>query len=198
MTEISSPAMSTPPADSSPAQWLNHHGDALFRYAVMLVRSADRAEDLVQETLLAALESHNRFTGSASERTWLIAILRNKAVDLRRKQMREARVLGKSDPVMDSAFNKFGKWRVAPIAVSMTPQQIIESREFRQVFAGCLRQLPLHFRDAFSLRVVEGLDAAEVCRVLELSPANLWTLLSRARERLRRCLETGWFKQQER
>jgi RNA polymerase sigma-70 factor (ECF subfamily) len=47
-------------------------------------------------------------------------------------------------------------------------------------------------REAFTLRVVEGIDAPETCRVLEITSTNLWTMLYRARERLRRCLEGKW------
>ncbi len=58
--------------------------------------------------------------------------------------------------------------------------------------------LPVRMREAFALRVVESLDATETCRILEISSANLWTLLYRARERLRRCLEGKWFSKEER
>ena len=67
---------------SIPEQWLNLHGDALFRYALLLGADEHRAEDLVQETLLAALEARWRYSADATERTWLIAILRHKVIDL--------------------------------------------------------------------------------------------------------------------
>ena len=59
---------------SNPEQWLGLHGDALFRYALLLVADEHHAEDLVQETLLAALQGRGRDSAAASERTWLIAI----------------------------------------------------------------------------------------------------------------------------
>ena len=89
----SAQAASTAGSPSIPEQWLSLHGDALFRFALLLVGDEHHAEDLVQETLLAALESHARYSAAASERTWLIAILRHKALDDRRRNRRRDQYL---------------------------------------------------------------------------------------------------------
>jgi RNA polymerase sigma-70 factor (ECF subfamily) len=182
---------------SIPEQWLNLHGDALFRYAVMLVHDEHDAEDLVQDTLIAAFEARDQYASAASERTWLIAILRNKAIDRCRRDLREAEYFAAQDPVVEGNFNRFGKWRKPPRSWSPNPTALLESKEFWVVFHGCMRALPQFIREAFALRVVEGIGATEVCRILEISNTNLWTLLYRARERLRRCLEVKWFTAQE-
>lgn len=65
-----------------PGKWVDDHGDYLFRYAFVRLHDECRAEDAVQETLLAALKNLNTFGGRASERTWLTGILRNKIVDI--------------------------------------------------------------------------------------------------------------------
>jgi RNA polymerase sigma-70 factor (ECF subfamily) len=179
---------------SIPEHWLDLHGDALFRYALMLVRDEHHAEDLVQETLIAAFEGRDRYAASASERTWLIAILRNKAIDLLRRDCREDEYVASVDPAVEGNFNRFGKWRKPPRNWSPNPTALLESKEFWAVFNGCMHDLPRFIREAFTLRVVEGISASEVCRILELSNTNLWTQLYRARERLRRCLELKWFK----
>ena len=192
------PAASTAGSPSIPEQWLSLHGDALFRYALLLVGDEHRAEDLVQETLLAALEGQARYSAAASERTWLIAILRHKVLDDRRRNRRRDQCLADVDPAVEGNFNRFGKWRKPPGRWTPAPQALLESQEFRTVFQSCMRALPVRIREAFALRVVEGLDATETCRILEISSANLWTLLYRARERLRRCLEGKWFSKEER
>jgi RNA polymerase sigma-70 factor (ECF subfamily) len=179
-------------SQSLPEQWLSVHGDALFRYALLLVADEHRAEDLVQETLLAALEGHSRYSAAASERTWLIAILRNKVIDERRRARRRIECLADVDPVVEGNFNRFGKWRKPPSNWTPSPQSLLESQEFWAIFRGCLRALPMPMREAFALRVVEDIDASEVCRILEITRTNLWTMLYRARERLRRCLEAKW------
>jgi RNA polymerase sigma-70 factor (TIGR02943 family) len=184
-------------AQSVPEQWLGLHGDALFRYALLLVADLHRAEDLVQETLLAALEGRARYAAAASERTWLIAILRNKVMDERRRDCRQDQLLADVDPVVEGNFDRFGKWRKPPGRWTPDSQSLLESQEFWAVVQSCMRALPAQMREAFALRVVEGLDASETCRILEVTSANLWTLLSRARERLRRCLEGKWFIKEE-
>ncbi len=184
-------------APSLPEQWLALHGDALFRYALLLCADEHRAEDLVQETLLAALEGRERYSAAGSERTWLIAILRHKVIDERRRDRRHDEYLAAADPVVDGNFNRFGKWRKPPSRWAPNPQAMVESQEFWAVFHDCMRALPARVREAFALRVVEGLDASETCRILEITSTNLWTLLYRARERLRRCLEGKWFNAEE-
>jgi RNA polymerase sigma-70 factor, ECF subfamily len=177
---------------SVPEQWLSLHGDALFRYALLLVADEHHAEDLVQETLLAALKARNRYAGAASERTWLIAILRNKVIDERRRDHHRNEFLAEVDPAVEGRFNRFGKWRKPPSGWTPNPQSLLESQEFWAIVRSCLRALPINLREAFTLRVVEGLDARETCRILEISNTNLWTMLYRARERLRRCLAAKW------
>jgi RNA polymerase sigma factor (sigma-70 family) len=68
---------------------LDSHRAYLYRYAMQQLRDANGAEDVVQETLLAALESRSAFAGRSSLRTWLTGILKHKILDLIRKQVRE-------------------------------------------------------------------------------------------------------------
>src|SRR5512136_2849120 len=69
--------------------WLAAHGDYLFNLAVGQVRDPLVAEDLVQETFLAALRARDRFAGRSSDRTWLVGILRHKIYDHLRRVCRE-------------------------------------------------------------------------------------------------------------
>src|SRR5215471_2793235 len=73
----------------NPERWVQEHGDALFGFAVVRVRDRAAAQDLVQETLLAAIKAKERFAGRSSERAWLFGILRNKLTDYYRLQARE-------------------------------------------------------------------------------------------------------------
>ena len=65
------------------------YGDYLFKYALMRLRDAVRAEDAVQETFLAALKGRKAFAGRSAERSWLVGILKNKICDHFRKASRE-------------------------------------------------------------------------------------------------------------
>src|ERR1051326_1947806 len=81
--------MSTPDIQTSAARWVDDHGECLYRFAVTRVRKPEVAEDLVQETFLAAVRGYEKFGGRSSERSWLCGILKNKIVDYFRKLGRE-------------------------------------------------------------------------------------------------------------
>ena len=72
-----------------PETWVDQHGDSLYRYALFRVREVQVAEDLVQETLLAALGAKDSFAERSAIRTWLFGILKHKNIDHIRKISRE-------------------------------------------------------------------------------------------------------------
>jgi RNA polymerase sigma-70 factor (TIGR02943 family) len=182
-------------AVTDPEDWVDRHGDGLYRYALLRLRSRDWAADVVQETFLEALRVRSSFAGRSSERAWLVGILRHKIVDHLRRVRREpaAGNGGSANGTSESPFDRRGRWRVGPAYWGSEPSQEMETREFWDVFNGCLSKLPQGLADAFFLRELDGLGADEVQQVLGITPANLWKRLHRARTCLRRCLESGWF-----
>ena len=184
------------PARTDPVGWVDEHGDNLFRYAMRHVGKTEFAEDLVQETLVAALGSRDSFSGRSSERTWLIGILKRKIVDHFRRVYRERR-LDEDRPSADAAsdfFDQAGLWKKNPQRwPTGDPKRILEQREFWDVLHACISKLPDSLAGAFRLRMMEDLQADDVCQVLNITPTNLWARLHRARLLLRRCLERNWF-----
>ena len=182
-------------AATDPETWVDQHGDILFRFAVRRVRDSKLAEEIVQETFLAAFGSRDRFAGRSTERTWLVQILRNKIVDHYRRRNREipASDLGAEDEVVDQLFNEKGAWRNKPGNWTPDPGSLIEQEEFLQVLQGCLGGLPERQAQAFILRVMDEMQSNEVCKSLDVTATNLGVLLHRARLRLRSCLESNWF-----
>lgn len=183
---------------SDPATWVDTHGSALLAYATPRVRDQQTAEDLVQDTFLAALKAGN-FRGDAQERTWLIAILRNKICDHFRKLARERTHQGgdENDPVEDGWYAPhmgfMEGWRSPPKGWVVDDEALLSNREFWQIFHECLRGLPSRQAAAFVLRMMEDVDAEKVCQDLDITATNLWVMLHRARGRLRSCLEERWF-----
>jgi RNA polymerase sigma-70 factor (ECF subfamily) len=176
-------------------RWVDRHGDCLYRYALLRLGTPELAADVVQETFLEALGAQDSFAGRSSERTWLIGILRHKILDHYRKSGREQAHFD-AMPCEAAAlpgFDRRGRWRRVPASWAGEPSQILETREFWDVFSRCLARLPRGLADAFFLREVDGLKGEEVQELLGISPANLWARLCRARTFLRRCLEIGWF-----
>ena len=183
----------------SPESWVDQHGDYLYSFARFRVRDQASAEDLVQDTLLAALQNHKNYKGQASERTWLTAILKNKIIDYLRKQSREQptddieRFLNMSEDL----FNAAGKWVSGPGKWSFAPSILYDKKEFWQALRRCLELLPKRLAQAFVLKEMDGMSHQEICKVLEISPSNSWVVLYRARMGLKKCLGTSWFDREE-
>jgi RNA polymerase sigma-70 factor (ECF subfamily) len=74
---------------SDPEQWVELHGDYLYKYALIRLRDPSKAEEMVQETFLAALKGGKNFAGRSAEKSWLVGILKNKICDHYRKASRE-------------------------------------------------------------------------------------------------------------
>src|ERR1041384_4093503 len=74
---------------ADPERWVAEYGDYLYKYALIRLRDPFKAEDAVQETLLAALKARSSFGSRSAEKTWLVGILKNKVHDYFRKASRE-------------------------------------------------------------------------------------------------------------
>ena len=189
-----------------PALWVEEYGDVLFGFAAARVRDRATAQDLVQETFLAALNGRESFAGRSSERSWLFGILRNKLTDYYRLKNREEAITDTEPPLPEErgAFGTGGLgkdgWvmKLAPKAWE-TPDGTLISKEFQDVLRSCLSRLPDKVAQVFRLREIDDVSSEEICKDLGVSPNNLWVMLHRARMGLRRCLEVHWFgnKQQD-
>lgn len=180
---------------SDPEGWVETHGDVLFRYALARLGNATAAEDVVQDTLVAALRSRETFRGESAERTWLIGILRHKLIDHLRRRCRELPLSAdeEGDAVVDHMFVADGHWRNPPASWDGDPARLSEDREFWEIFARCRDALPERQSALFTLRTFEDADPEALCQEFGVSATNLWVLLHRARTRLRACLEEHWF-----
>ena len=109
--------------------WLNQHADYLYRFALARLRDPHLAEDVVQETFLAAIKSPN-FAGQSVPRTWLTGILKHKIIDVMRKNVREVVVsdlMSDEDANMDEFFDDKGHWAEKPQAWDM-PEGALEQK----------------------------------------------------------------------
>ena len=183
------------PASTDPSVWLDEHGDALFKYAFMRVRNEATAEDLVQETLLAAIQGMKTYQGQVSERTWLIGILKHKTIDYFRKAAREIQFEDDAqinELVDANIYDERGHLNIE-IKNWAQPEKALEQDEFWHTIYRCVDNLPQRFATIFLLREVGGIDTDELCKTLEMTPSNLWTTLSRIRKKMQKCLDISWF-----
>ncbi|MBS1797956.1 MAG: sigma-70 family RNA polymerase sigma factor [Acidobacteria bacterium] len=182
--------------------WVDAHGDFLFSFAVSRVRDRWMAEDLVQETLLAAMQARHSFAENSSERTWLCGILKHKIIDHFRKSTREVELTDEEADMSsyDYLFRADGVWKghwaaeARPAVWDEDPEKALEHTEFRGILTHCLGELPERVANCFTLREMDGLQAPEICAILGISANNFWVMMHRARLHLRRCIDFNWFR----
>src|SRR6476620_7923189 len=148
---------------------VSEHGPFLMRLALMHVPSRAIAEEVVQDTWLAALNGIDRFEGRSSLRTWLASILLNKA---RTQGQRERRVVpfsflarrraeGRDEPAVDpdrfqSARDRLpGAWARPPVEWE-SPEERLSSDEARRVLLETIAALPPRQREVIAMRDISG------------------------------------------
>lgn len=205
-TEIQSNAVEMQEQEASvrsqrcdPSVWVDQYGDSLFRYAVSWVRDPQIAEDLVQETFLAALGSRHSFTGESTERTWLFGILKHKVIDHFRAAKRQNNVCKLAETMGDECSEAGDQERSGECAIDcpvdewrINPGICSQQKAFWDVLQQCLSKVSPRLASAFALKEIEQLDTKEICAALNVSEGNLWVMLHRARTYLRQCLEINW------
>lgn len=178
----------------APEQWVDRYADTLFRYTVSRLRDPEAAEEVVQETFMAALRAREQFTGKGAEGAWLLGICKRKVVDhIRRRNRPDAATGGDTtqDPT-EVLFDQKGNWKTDPRAFRGRPENAMEREEFWDAFRQCLRRLSQNQADVFALRELDELTSDEICKELRITASNLWVLLHRARLHLTRCM-TSYF-----
>jgi RNA polymerase sigma-70 factor, ECF subfamily len=167
----------------------------MLRFAEMQLRDRAQAEDAVQEALTGALLGKEKFASRASLRTWVLAILKNKIVDVLRRKVREpVAVNTENDDDSHGYFDERQHWAEDTRPSEwQTPQQAMESKQFWEVFEACLYRMPEASARIFTMREVLGFDTDEICQTLTITTNNCFVQLHRARLALRACLGANWF-----
>jgi len=160
------------------------------------VRDPLVAEDLVQDTFLAALKARERFSGRSSDRTWLVGILRHKIYDHLRRVCRQRPV--RTEPALaradQEAWDDSVLWAHEVAAECAEPSRRMELAELRDAMEIALGKLPTRIAQVFQLYAVEEQPNKEVCARLNISENNLWVMLYRARKQLQQELGDWWHR----
>lgn len=144
------------------------HLEALRRYARVLTRADQEADDLVQGALLRALERRHAFREGADLRVWLMAILHNHFIDRLRARKAEA--------ARDSAYGT-----TTPGFALPEGEHAVRLAQVQRAFLA----LPADQREALHLMAVEGLSVAETAAVLDIAAGTVMSRVGRARAALR-------------
>jgi RNA polymerase sigma-70 factor, ECF subfamily len=169
---------------------VRRHGGAMLALASSFVPSVAVAEEVVQDTWVAVLNGIGRFEERSSFRTWLFAILVNRA---RTAGVRERRsiAIGDVGPAVDSSrFDDTGHWLSPPEHWIERADDRISAVKMADRIRSAIEELPDRQRQVVTLRDIEGLSSDEVCGVLDLTDANQRVLLHRGRSRVRQIIET--------
>lgn len=171
----------------------------LLRFARLQLRNPELAEDLVQDTIEAALRHAGSFAGRSTVKIWVFSILRNRIVDHVRQAAHTvpmSSLAGDGEDwqeQLDALFDQHGRWTDSARPTAWRgPEQSRRDREFWFVFELCLDHLPAAVARVFMMREFLGFETEEICRLLGITTGNCHVILHRARLKLRDCLERGW------
>ncbi|RAJ14476.1 sigma-70 family RNA polymerase sigma factor [Olleya aquimaris] len=178
----------------NPNQWIDLYSDYLFNYTITRVNDRAKAQDLISETFLAGLNSMKNFKGEASERTWLVSILKRKIIDHYRKTNSNK---GKAEVRMsyNSDSETEGDWLEQRVAdpFDKTAEDQIENTELADAINECLSKLPKKQAKIFEMKTILNYETETICNELEITASNLWVIIHRARVAMASCLEKNWF-----
>jgi RNA polymerase sigma-70 factor (ECF subfamily) len=160
------------------------HEQRVYSLALRMLRQAEDAEDVTQQTFLSALEHLEGFRGEASFSTWLLRIASHAALKVLRKRKGLQTVsLEETTEATDDSYTIphpefIADWR-------QSPEQLVHRNEIQRLLDEALAQLDDKHRLVFLLRDVEGLSIRETAEALDLSESNTKVRLLRARLQLR-------------
>lgn len=178
--------------------WVNQFSDELFSWALYKTSSKETAEDLVQETFLAAFHKIDTFQGKSQPKTWLFSILNNKVIDhyrLSAKTTKQTFSISESSgyELSDGLFNETENWKDNDInPIWDQEEELLDNPEFNNVMQGCMEDLPQKWKFAVTSKYLTEKNADEICQELEITVSNYWQIVHRAKLLLKKCLEMKW------
>ncbi|MBT8244038.1 MAG: sigma-70 family RNA polymerase sigma factor [Winogradskyella sp.] len=178
----------------NPNDWVKRYSDYLFNYTITRVNDRGIAQDLISETFLAGLKSMANFKGEATERTWLVAILKRKIIDHYRKTNSNK---GKAEVRMsyNSGSETEGDWLEERVAdpFDKTAEDKIENTELGVALHNCLGKLPEKQAKIFKMKTLLNYETEAICNEMDITASNLWVIIHRARTAMASCMEENWF-----
>jgi len=178
---------------------VERYSSGMLRVAWAYVSTKSAAEDVVQETWLAALSAIHRFEGRSTLRTWLFGILLNIARMRRAKDQRdvpfstifpeEAGPVVDPDRFLPADHPQWPHHWASPPHRWNVPDAVLLSSEVRTEIQRALDDLPPRQAAVVSLHDIQGYEVADICEFLTLSAGNVRVLLHRGRAGIREKLE---------
>jgi RNA polymerase sigma-70 factor (ECF subfamily) len=159
--------------------------DGIYRSVFNQVgRNEQTAQDIVQDTFIAAMKSAGSFGGRSTAYTWLYAIAHRKVADYYRKKK-----------LNDKHFMEYREEPEKALELLKDPVDLENNSIAKTYVQEVMRKMPLHYRQALLLKYIDGLSMAEISFIMGKSIKSIEGILSRAREELR--LRLGEFETME-
>ncbi|MBI5359519.1 MAG: sigma-70 family RNA polymerase sigma factor [Planctomycetes bacterium] len=149
------------------------YGERLYRIIYRMVMDSHYAEDILQETFVAAHLNMKKFRQDSSLFTWLSAIAYNKALT----------------HVKHKRLNKWLSLDVTAFVVNSAPAGQAEKKELKQVLENAMLKLPVDLRMVITLYEIEHLDHKTIAEIMDCPIGTVWSDLSRAKAELRKLLK---------
>lgn len=178
-------------------EWVTKYADYLYSYAYYKVGKTEEAEDLVQETFLSAYKGRETYNGTASEKTWLLAILKNKIIDFYRKRKNTdslTNYISDTEELFERSFfdkedHKRWKEEIEENYFSRAADGYLMSKEFQRFLSMCLDKMPPKLKMIFVAKYMDDEKTENICKVHSLTRSNYWVIIFRSKILLRTCLE---------
>ncbi len=159
--------------------------DSLYAGALRMTRNPADAEDLVQETMLRAYRSFDRFEPGTNLKAWLFRILTNAYINVYRKRQREPQKVSQ-DEVED--FDLYQELKDHDPQFSATPETIVLDALVDSDITDAIDDLPEQFRLAVVLSDIEGFSYAEMAEIMDVPMGTVMSRLHRGRKALQKRL----------
>lgn len=174
--------------------WVESYAQDMINWAAYRVSDVQLAQDLVQDTFLAAAQKLDTFRGDSSPKTWLFSILNFKIIDHYRAKAKQP---VKTDyQQFSNFFDGNGDWIVSkrPKNWDEDEQHLLDNSDFQAVLKQCLDNLPEKWNACIHLKFMTDKKGDEICQELDITSTNFWQIIHRAKLSLRECIENKWFK----
>jgi len=185
------------PKNSIITQWVNDFTHDLINWALLKTNDTTVAENLVQETFLAAIKSYDNFQNRSHPKTWLISILNHKIADYysaKYKSTSNGFSISDAESLINSYYNEDDEWQKESFSHSWDEHHgpLLDNPEFIKVWETCINDLPTQWKEAIMAKYFFDKKSSEISQELSISMTNYWQYISRAKVLLKKCLEVHW------
>ncbi len=161
---------------------LSDYGPRLLAYATRMLGDRATAEEVLQDSLMNIIRTIDRFDGRCSLKSWLFRVVHNSAIDEIRRRKRYVPL---SAEAQDDYFNTAGRWKNDCPGWDGLVAKNIDEKRLLNLVREKMNHLPHSHREVLLMKEVEGMNTAEICSALDISPGNLRIRIHRARAALR-------------